>query len=305
MATTQPLIRRLCIIGVGLIGGSLARALREVGEVGEVVGGGRGEDNLQAAVRLGVIDRYETDLTQAVTGADAVVVAVPLGAIEAVLRVIAPHLAPDAVLTDAGSAKGSVVADVERVYGHIPPNFVPGHPIAGTEKSGVEASFATLFQRRRVILTPLAETSAAAHQLIRQMWELTGAEVVDMGVHHHDVVLAATSHLPHLLAYTLVDTLARLDDRAEIFRYAAGGFRDFTRIASSDPQMWHDICVANREQLLEMIELFVTDLGRLAAAIRDDDRAAILATFQRAKRARDNLYLEPSDSPCRTLTPIN
>jgi prephenate dehydrogenase len=292
MTAQRPLIQRLCIIGVGLIGGSLARALREAGEVGEIVGGGRGADNLRAAVRLGVIDRYETDLTQAVTGADVVVVAVPLGAIEAVLRVIAPHLAPDAVLTDAGSAKGSVVADVERVYGHIPPNFVPGHPIAGTEKSGVEASFATLFQRRRVILTPLAETSAAAHQLIRRMWELTGAEVVDMGVRHHDAVLAATSHLPHLLAYTLVDTLARLDDRAEIFRYAAGGFRDFTRIASSDPQMWHDICVANREQLLEMIGLFVADLEQLAGSIRTDDHAAILATFQRAKRARDNLYLE-------------
>ena len=239
-----------------------------------------------------MIDRYHTDLTQAVAGADVVMIAVPLGAMDAVLRVIVPHLAAEAVLTDAGSAKGSVVADVEQVYGHIPPNFVPGHPIAGTEKSGVEASFATLFQRRRVILTPLAETSATAHQLIRRMWELTGAEVVDMGVRHHDAVLAAASHLPHMLAYTLVDTLARLDDRAEIFRYAAGGFRDFTRIASSDPQMWHDICVANREQLLEMIALFSADLSRLAEAIRNDDREAILAIFQRAKRARDNLYLD-------------
>ena len=288
---TQPLIRRLCIIGVGLIGGSLARALREAGEVGEVIGCGRGEANLQAAVRLGVIDHYVTDPAQAVVGADVVLLAVPLGAMAAVLRVIAPHLEPDAVLTDAGSAKGSVVADVERVYGHIPPHFVPGHPIAGTEQSGVEASFATLFQRRRVILTPLAETSAAAHQRIRRMWEITGAEVVDMGVRHHDAVLAATSHLPHILAYSLVDTLSRLDDRAEIFRYAAGGFRDFTRIASSDPQMWHDICVANRDQLLEMITLFVADLEHLAKSIHADDRDTVLTTFQRAKRARDNLYL--------------
>ncbi len=289
---TQPLIQRLCIIGVGLIGGSLARALREAGEVGEVIGCGRGEDNLRAAVRLGVIDRYETDPACAVRAADVVVVAVPLGAMAAVLRSIVPHLAAGAILTDVGSAKGSVVADIERIYGQIPPHFVPGHPIAGTEQSGVEASFATLFQRRRVILTPLAETAAAAHQLIRRMWELTGAEVVDMGVRHHDAVLAATSHLPHMLAYTLVDTLARLDDRAEVFRYAAGGFRDFTRIASSDPVMWHDICVANREQLLEMIALFSADLAQLAEAIRSDDRAAILATFQRAKRARDNLYLD-------------
>lgn len=292
MTARQPLIQRLCVIGVGLIGGSLARALREAGAVGEVIGSGRGEENLRAAVQLGVVDRYDTDPAQAVIGADVVVVAVPLGALKTVLHSIVPSLSTATVITDVGSAKGSVVADVEQIYGQIPPNFVPGHPIAGTEKSGVEASFATLFQHRRVILTPLAETSATAHQLVRQMWTLTGAEVVDMGVHHHDAVLAATSHLPHLLAYTLVDTLARLDDRAEIFRYAAGGFRDFTRIASSDPQMWHDICVANREQLLEMIELFVTDLGQLAESIRTDDHATVLATFQRAKRARDNLYLE-------------
>lgn len=289
---TQPLIPRLCIIGVGLIGGSLARALRERGEVGEVIGSGRNEENLRAAVRLGVVDRYVTDPTQAVVGADVVVIAVPLGAIGAVLRAIVPHLAAHAVVTDVGSAKGSVVADVERVYGHIPACFVPGHPIAGTERSGVEASFATLFQNRRVILTPLAETDAAAHRLIRAMWEFTGAEVIDMGVRHHDAVLAATSHLPHMLAYTLVDTLARLDDRAEIFRYAAGGFRDFTRIASSDPRMWHDICVANREQLLEMIGLFSADLERLAAAIRNGDQDVILTLFERAKRARDNLYLD-------------
>ncbi len=288
----QPLIQRLCVIGVGLIGGSLARALREQGAVAEVIGSGRNERNLRAAVRLGVVDRYDTDPTRAVAGADVVVIAVPLGAIEPVLRAIVPHLAPEAVVTDVGSAKGSVVADVERIYGRIPPYFVPGHPIAGTEQSGVEASFATLFQKRRVILTPLAETDAAAHRLIRKMWELTGAEVVDMGVRHHDAVLAATSHLPHMLAYTLVDTLAQMDDRAEIFRYAAGGFRDFTRIASSDPRMWPDICAANREQLLEMIALFAADLERLAAAIRHDERDAILTLFQRAKRARDNLYLD-------------
>lgn len=290
--TARPLIRRLCVIGVGLIGGSLIRALRQRNAVGAVVGAGRSAANLQAAVRLGVVDRYDTDPANAVVDADVVVMAVPLGAIEPVLRAIVPRLAADAVVTDVGSAKGSVVADVERVYGQIPPNFVPGHPIAGTEKSGVEASFATLFQNRRVILTPLAETAARAHHLIKQMWQLTGAEVIDMGVRHHDAVLAATSHLPHMLAYTLVDTLARLDDRAEIFRYAAGGFRDFTRIASSDPKMWHDICVANREQLLEMIALFSTDLERLATAIRNDDRAALFQVFERAKCARDNLYLE-------------
>ena len=285
----QPLIQRLSILGVGLIGGSLARALREQGAVGEVVGGGRGAENLREAVALGVIDRYSTDLTQAVAGADMVIVAVPLGAMEGVLRSIRPHLGADTILSDVGSAKASVVADVQRVYGGIPPNFVPAHPIAGTERSGVSASFATLFQQRRVILTPLPATAPAALQLVRHMWQLTGAEVVEMEVEHHDAVLAATSHLPHMLAYTLVDTLARLDDRVEIFRYAAGGFRDFTRIASSDPQMWHDICVANRAELLKMLATFSADLQHLAQAIRADDRATMLSIFQRAKQARDNL----------------
>ena len=287
-----PLIQRLCIIGVGLIGGSLARALKQVQAVGEVIGAGRREEPLRKALELGVIDRYELDLGQAVAGADMVVVAVPLGAMEAVFAAIAGRLPPDCVLTDVGSAKGSVVDDVRRLFGHIPLAFVPGHPIAGTEKSGVEASFAELFRGRKVILTPLVETDAGALQRVRRLWELTGAEVVEMGVHHHDEVLAATSHLPHILAYTLVDTLARLDDRAEIFRYAAGGFRDFTRIASSDPQMWHDICLANRDQLLAVIDRFSQDLRRLADAIDRKDGAAIMAVFQRAKHARDNLYRE-------------
>ena len=189
------------MIGVGLIGGSLARALGQAGEVGEVIGSGRGEDNLRAAVRLGVIDRYDTDPIRAVAGADVVVVAVPLGAIEPVLRAIVPHLAPrggDRCRQCQGQRGGGRRADLRP----CPAAFRAGHPIAGTEQSGVEASFATLFQGRRVILTPLAETAAASHHLIRRMWELTGAEVVDMGVRHHDAVLAATSHLPHMLAYT-------------------------------------------------------------------------------------------------------
>jgi prephenate dehydrogenase len=284
------LIPRLCVIGVGLIGGSLARALRRAGAVAEVVGAGRCEDNLRLAVELGVIDRYETTLPAAVADADVVVVAVPLGTIRAVLEVIVDGLPPQCVLTDVGSAKASVVADVRQAFGHLPARFVPGHPIAGTERSGVAASFAELFHQRRVILTPLVETDPAAHTLIRRMWQATGAEVTDMGVRHHDQVLAATSHLPHMLAYALVDTLARMDDRAEIFRFAAGGFRDFTRIASSDPQMWHDICAANREALLDVLESFSGDLARLTHAIRRADSAAILDVFRRAKQARDNLY---------------
>ncbi len=289
---SDTLLNRLCVIGVGLIGGSLALALREAGAVTEIIGAGRREAPLRRALELGVIDRYELDPARAVATADMVVVAVPLGAIRPVLEVIAPQLAAAAVLTDVGSAKGCVVDDARRAFGEIPVNFVPGHPIAGTEKSGVDAAFASLFAGRRVILTPLLETEAWAHDRVRTMWQATGAEVIDMGVKHHDAVLAATSHLPHMLAYSLVESLARMDDRAEIFRYAAGGFRDFTRIASSDPVMWRDVCLANREPLLEVIDRFREDLDRLTLAIAAADGAAIEAIFQRAKHARDNLYLD-------------
>ena len=285
-------IRRLCVIGVGLIGGSLARALRAAGHCGEIVGCGRGLHNLQRAVELGVIDRFETDPAVAARGADMVVLSVPLGAFRSVFAALLNHLADDAVVTDAGSAKQCVVDDVRSVFGMIPPFFVPGHPISGTEQSGVDASFAELFQGRRVILTPLAETSGHAHGRVQTMWTRAGADVVDMGVRHHDEVLAATSHLPHVLAYSLVDTLARMDDRAEIFRYAAGGFRDFTRIASSDPVMWRDICLANREPVVAALDAFGQSLGLLADAIREGDGERVLSVFEHSKRSRDNLYRE-------------
>lgn len=281
------MIERLCIIGVGLIGGSLARALKRAGVCREVVGCGRGEASLQRAVKLEVIDRYHTDPSQAVIGADVIVLAVPLGAMEPGLRAIAPSIGERAILTDVGSAKASVVAAAGAAFGAVPPRFVPGHPIAGTEKSGVDASFAELFERRRVILTPLPTTDRAAHALVRRMWESTGAEVIDMEVVHHDEVLAATSHLPHVLAYALVDTLARMQEKSEIFRYAAGGFRDFTRIASSDPGMWRDICLANREAVVAMIDRYANDLARLRNAIDHHDGEPIVELFARAKAARD------------------
>jgi len=280
-------IRRLCIFGVGLIGGSLARALRKAGAVEEIVGCSRRVEHLEEAQRLGVIDRFDTDPASAVAGADMVVVAVPLGAVRAVLEALRPGLAEEAVITDVGSAKGSVVADVRAVFGTMPPNFVPGHPIAGTEQSGVAASFPELFEHRRVILTPVAETAAEALGRVRDMWARTGAEVVEMSVALHDEVLAATSHLPHLLAFGLVDSLARLQEHQEVFRFAAGGFRDFTRIASSDPVMWRDICLANRDAVLEMLDRFTADLAEMRAAIEAGDGQALLECFQRAKRARD------------------
>lgn len=281
------MIKRLTIIGVGLIGGSLARSIKRAGVCREIVGGGRDEAQLRKALELGVVDRYEIDIAAAVHDADMVVVAVPLGAMEAVFRQIAGHVRPDAIITDVGSAKGSVVDAARAVFGEVPPTFVPGHPIAGTEKSGVEASFTGLFEGRRVILTPLPYTQPKALASVRALWQHTGAEVVEMGVEHHDEVLAATSHLPHLLAYALVDTLVRMDESEEIFRFAAGGFRDFTRIASSDPAMWRDICLANRAAVLSVLERFMADIASLGEAIRAGDSERILSTFDRAKAARD------------------
>lgn len=281
------MINRLCIIGVGLIGGSLARAARRAGACREVVGAGRNEAQLRKAVELGVVDRYSTRIAEAVAGADMVVLAVPLGAMEETLRQMAGHLMPGTVITDVGSAKGSVVAAARAVFGEVPANLVPGHPIAGTERSGVEASFAELFEGRRVILTPLAETDPQALRKVRDLWEAAGAEVVDMGVEHHDEVLAATSHLPHLLAFALVDTLARMDEGEEIFRYSAGGFRDFTRIASSDPVMWRDICLANHEAIVAMLGRYIAALEQLSGAVREADGAHLLDVFSRAKAARD------------------
>ena len=281
------MIERLCIIGVGLIGGSLARALRDAGACREVVGAGRNIGNLQTAIELGVIDRYETDLAQAVSGADMVVVCVPLGAMDGVFNAIKGQLAGQVVLTDVGSAKGSVIEAAQRAFGSVPEFFVPGHPIAGTEQSGVEASFPGLYNDRRVILTPLPATSAYAIERVRDMWEAAGAQVVSMNPVHHDAVLAATSHLPHLLAYSLVDTLARLDDNDEVFEYAAGGFRDFTRIASSDPVMWRDVCLANADAILLMVEHYINDLQVLSEAIRNHDGQQLLDVFSSAKAARD------------------
>jgi len=286
------MIERLCIIGVGLIGGSLARALREAGYCKTVVGAGRSPENLRHAVELGVIDSFETDLARAVAGADMVLVAVPLGAMEAVFSAIRGSLADDAVLTDAGSAKVSVIEAARRAFGVVPANFVPGHPIAGIERSGVAAALPDLYRNRRVILTPLPETAADPVRRVRSMWEVAGAEVVDMEPVHHDEVLAATSHLPHVLAFTLVESLARLHDKAEIFEYAAGGFRDFTRIASSDPVMWRDICLANGAAIQQMIERFIDDLQVLDAAVEAGDGERLLQIFGDAKAARDRFVHE-------------
>ena len=279
--------RRLAVIGVGLIGGSLARGLRKADMVEEVVGCGRGKANLEKAVELGVIDRYSHDVGEAIEDADLIFSAVPLGAMESTFAAMKGHLADDAVITDGGSAKASVVEAVSNAFGELPNNFVPGHPIAGTENNGVEASFAELYQNRRTILTPLDNTDPTATSKVELMWRACGAEVNYMTVEHHDEVLAATSHLPHMLAFGLVDTLARMKENDEIFRYAAGGFRDFTRIASSNPVMWRDICVSNRHALSRMLAAFADEMGDLAETIAEGNGDHLLEIFERAKAARD------------------
>ncbi|MGH8596060.1 MAG: prephenate dehydrogenase [Gammaproteobacteria bacterium] len=282
------MFQRVTIVGLGLIGGSLARALRAKNLVHEIVGCGRDERNLRRGVELEVIDRFTTDPAQAVQGADLILVAVTLGATGEIFKRIGRELSPHAIITDVGSTKGSVVAAARASLGAALPRFVPGHPIAGGEKSGVEAALATLFERHRVILTPLSETSLPAVETVRRMWEATGAQITIMDVAHHDEVLAATSHLPHMLAFALIDCLASASDRGEIFDYAAGGFRDFTRIASSNPEMWRDIALANRSALSTICLRFRQTLGALERAIEREDGDALRAMFMRAKQARDD-----------------
>ena len=285
------MIERLCIIGVGLIGGSLSRALRQQNACKHVIGCSRDEKHLQRAQQLGVIDEYTTDVTRAVQGADMIVLSVPIRAMSDIFRQIDSYVDANAVITDVGSAKASVELAARKNLPKSIARFVPGHPIAGTEQSGVEASFAELFHDRRVILTPLEENTTSSKDRVRQMWEATGAIVQDMTVHHHDEVLAATSHLPHVLAFGLVDTLSSMSDRDEIFQYAAGGFRDFSRIASSDPVMWRDICIENSQAILNIMERYLQDIDVLKQAIANADADALEKIFTRAKIARDG-YIE-------------
>ncbi len=293
------MIQRLAIIGVGLIGGSLARALRSAGAVGEIVGCGRSAENLKLAFDLDVIDHCTRDPAIAVEDADMVFISVPLGAMRGVFERICGKLAEGAVVTDGGSVKGSVVADAAVAFGAVPEWLVPGHPIAGTEHSGVGASFPALYHNRRVILTPLPQTDPKALGRVREMWQATGAQVTEMDPAHHDEVLAATSHLPHMLAFGLVDLLSRQRDNDAIFRYAAGGFRDFTRIASSNPEMWRDICVANADALSDMLARFGDEMTGLADSIRRRDSDDLLDIFSRAKAARDAYVdgVQPETTP--------
>jgi prephenate dehydrogenase len=280
-------VETVCIIGTGLIGGSLALAIKQAGFCREIVGAGRTESTLIKAAELGVIDRYDTSIVKAVADADIVVVSVPLGSMHTVFEQINAGRNEATIITDAGSAKQSVIEDAEAVFGAGFDNFVPGHPIAGTERSGVTAAFPELYRKRRVILTPTDSTSPAAVETVRAMWQAAGAEVETMSAEHHDLVLAGTSHLPHLLAFGLVDCLNNLEDVDEIFRFAAGGFRDFTRIASSDPVMWRDICLSNREQVLAMMKRYRDEMEKMYKILEAGDGEQLREIFERAKKARD------------------
>ncbi|MCV2218082.1 prephenate dehydrogenase [Thauera sp. Sel9] len=284
---TSPLIGKLVICGVGLIGGSFALGLRRAGAVGRIVGIGRRREPLERALELGVIDEIADDWATALAGADMVLLAAPVGQMDTIMAAMAPHLDAGTVVTDAGSTKRDVIEAIQRHLGAQLLQIVPAHPIAGAEKSGVDAAFADLYVKRKVVLTPLPDSRADAVELVRAAWQACGASVVDMTPQDHDSVFAAVSHLPHLLAFGLVDDLARRDNAQLLFSHAASGFRDFTRIAGSHPEMWRDICVANRVALLTELDAYLGELASLRQMLAAGDGDALEAVFERARRARN------------------
>jgi len=289
------MIEKLTIFGVGLIGGSLALALKKAGVVEEIIGCSRDEAHLKQAVNLGVIDDFELDPELAAANADLIFLSVPMRAMETVMQSFKSVIGPDTVITDGGSSKASIVAAAKNVFGEIPANFVPGHPIAGREKSGVGAAIDSLYQNHKVILTPLDHTHPSAVQRVKKMWETVGAHVETLEVEQHDRVLAATSHLPHVVAYAMVDTLSKTTFVDEIFHYAAGGFRDLSRIASSDPTMWRDICLENKPAILEMVDAYQRTLDTIKTQIETDDAEGLFEIFESAKTTRDS-HVHPHDA---------
>lgn len=282
-------VAKLVVLGVGLIGGSFALALRAAGRVGQVVGVGRGEANLATAVELGIVDRYRLladDWPDELATADLVVIAAPVAQYPSLFAAMAGRLGTATLVTDAGSTKQDVIAAARVLPAAEFARFVPAHPIAGTEHSGAVAAFATLFTDRNVVLAPVADTDPAAVARVGALWECCGARLRSLSPAAHDRVFAAVSHLPHLLAFALVDAFAARPDRDDIFRFAASGFRDFTRIAASSPEMWRDIALANRPALLDEIAAFRAQLDRVTAMLEAADGAALAAVFERARTAR-------------------
>ncbi|EEE45820.2 prephenate/arogenate dehydrogenase family protein [Roseibium alexandrii] len=288
--TNAPIFERMALIGIGLIGSSLAQAARQRGLVKEIAISTRSEATLRRAEELGLGDSYSVDAAVAVEGADLVILCVPVGANEAIAKWIAPALKKGAILTDAGSTKGSVVAQVAP---HVPEgvHFIPGHPIAGTEQSGPDAGFPTLFDQRWCILTPPENTDPDALEKLKAFWQGCGSDVDLMDPKHHDLVLAIVSHLPHVIAYNIVGTADDLEavTKSEVIKYSASGFRDFTRLAASDPIMWRDVCLNNKDAILEMLARFSEDLSALQRAIRWGDGDKLFEMFTRTRSIRRSI----------------
>ncbi len=295
---------KLCIIGVGLMGGSVARTARLKGLSKYILGYGRLQDleNLETAKRLGVIDDYTLHIEEAVQDADCVVIATPVESIESILSLLQPVWSDRTIYTDVGSTKANVVAAAQRVFGVVPSNFVLAHPIAGAEQSGVEAAVDDLFVNKRLIISPLNQTRQDALQKIQSFWEYCGSEVSMMEVHRHDAILAATSHLPHILAFALVDMLGHQDEQSEIFNYAAGGFRDFTRIASSDPTMWRDICLANKNEIIPLLQQTKSQLDKIQCLLEHDDGQQLFEIFAYANTARQRFLNQFEGNMTKTIT---
>ena len=284
----QPAFRKVVIFGVGLIGGSFALALRRANAVGEVVGFGRSAATLKQARQFGLIDRIGDDVEREVRDADLILLATPVAQMAEIFARIAPHLGTSTLITDGGSTKGDVVAAARQQLGKEIARFIPAHPVAGAELSGPAAALAELYQGKKVVLTPLPENSAADIARVRAAWEACGALVSELSPGQHDEVFAAVSHLPHLLAFTLVHDLAQRDDRDLLLSFAASGFRDFTRIAASSPEMWRDISLANRDALLREIEQYAAELYKLHQALQLRDAAKLEEIFSLAREVRSN-----------------
>ncbi|MEH3127630.1 prephenate/arogenate dehydrogenase family protein [Agrobacterium cavarae] len=290
------LFERIALIGIGLIGSSIARDIKELGLAREVVVSTRSEETLKRAEELELGTSYTTSVADAVREADLVIVSVPVGASEAVAKQIAPHLKAGAIVTDVGSTKASVIAQMAP---HMPEHvhFIPGHPLAGTEKSGPDAGFAGLFRDRWCIFTPLPGTDAAALDRLKGFWLALGSRVDEMDPEHHDKVLAIVSHLPHIIAYNIVGTADDLSTvtESEVIKYSASGFRDFTRLAASDPTMWRDICLHNKDAILEMLARFSEDLAYLQRAIRWGEGDKLFELFTRTRAVRRSIIQAGQD----------
>jgi cyclohexadieny/prephenate dehydrogenase len=294
---SQPMFQRIALIGVGLIGSSISHAARRAGLAHEIVGSSTTQETRDAAVALGLVSKAYATAAEAVAGADLVILCAPVGAYAGIAKEIAPHLAKGAILTDVGSVKAAVVRDVGP---HVPDgvHFVPGHPIAGTEQSGPQSGFAELFDGRWCILTPGQDADPDAVEKLKTFWEKLGSKVEIMGAEHHDLVLAITSHVPHLIAYNIVNTAAHLGQvtNSEVIKFSAGGFRDFTRIAASDPTMWRDVFLNNKDAVLEMLGRFTEDLTALQRAIRFGEGDTLFRLFTNARAIRRGIIQAGQDT---------